>query len=177
MDSEPQNTGPAETSQAAKELQTRPTLEDTQAHLKQAFEDLAAYASSLVPGMTWKWVSTDQYPSGCDAPFDQTTGRQYHMPDYITQGGDAAHGGGIPDDVWPVVRDKARQIAADLGATESDPFPFNEKVGDRQARFYGSNGTVLWLATRGISGDTGCRLPAADKASTSSTPPTTAAQK
>ncbi|MCU1647160.1 MAG: hypothetical protein JWN03_7435 [Nocardia sp.] len=177
MDSEPQNTGPAETSQFAKELQTRPSLEDTQARLKQAFEDLAAYASSLVPGMTWKWVHTDQYPSGCDAPFDQTTGRRYHMPDYTTQGGDTAHGGGIPDDVWPAVREKARQLAAGLGATENDPFPFNEKVGDRQARFYGSNGTVLWIATRGISGDTGCRLPATEKESANSATSTTATPK
>lgn len=177
MESEPQKTGPTETSQAAKELQTRPTLEDTQARLKQAFEDLATYASSLVPGMTWKWVNTDQYPSGCDAPFDQTAGRKYHMPDYVTQGGDTAHGGGIPDAVWPAYREKARQLAAELGATETDTFPFKEDVGDRQARFFGSNGTVLWIATRAIHGDTGCRLPAAEKSASASSAPTSESPK
>ncbi|MEC3957121.1 LppA family lipoprotein [Nocardia sp. CDC153] len=171
MDSEYTKTDPTESARAAQELLGRPTLEETEAGLKQAIEQLAAYASSLVPGMTWK-PDTPSAPYACDAPFDQTNGRQVHIPAYTTQGGDTAHGGGIPDDVWPQVRDKAREIAAGLGATENDPFPFNEKVDDRQARFYGPNGTVLWVATRGISGDTGCRLPAADKPTASPVAPT-----
>lgn len=172
LDSEYKKTGTAETAQAEQELRSRPTLEDTHAHVKQAVEDLAAYASSLVPGMTWKWMSTDRSPRACDAPFDQTAGKKLDLPDYITEGGDSAHGG-IPDSVWPQVREKARQLAADLGATESDPLPTTEKPGDRDARFYGSNGTVLWLSTRGISSETGCRLPAAEKTTSSPVAPTT----
>ncbi|WP_405498318.1 LppA family lipoprotein [Nocardia sp. NBC_00511] len=172
MDSEYQKTNSTDTAQANKDLASRPSLEESATDLKQAVEQLAAYASSLVPGMTWQ-PDTASSPYACDAPYDQTNGRQIHIPAYTTQGGDSAHGGGIPDDVWPQVRDKARELAAGLGATENDPFPFNEKVGDRQARFYGPNGTVLWLATRAISGDTGCRLPAADKPSVSTVVPTT----
>ncbi|MGV9668651.1 LppA family lipoprotein [Nocardia niigatensis] len=172
LDSEYKKTGPAETAHAEQELRSRPTLEDTQARLTQAVKDLAAYASSLVPGMTWKWTDTDRVPAACGAPYDQTAGRDLYMPNYITQGGDTTHGG-IPDAVWPQVREKARQLAADLGATETDPLPITEKPGDRDARFVGNNGTVLWLSTRGISSETGCRLPAADKASTSPVVPTT----
>ncbi|MEV6071892.1 LppA family lipoprotein [Nocardia sp. NPDC052001] len=165
-------TGDTETAQAAKELQSRPTLEDTQARVTRAVEDLAAYASSLVPGMTWTWTRTERQPRACDAPYDQTAGKKLDLPNYITQGGDPTHGG-IPDAVWPQVRDKARQLAADLGATHSDPLPTTEKPGDRDARFYGDNGTVLWLSTRGISSETGCRLPATGTISTSSVPPAT----
>ncbi|MGW4350741.1 LppA family lipoprotein [Nocardia sp. NPDC004582] len=172
LDSEYKKTGAADTAHAEQVLRSRPTLEDTQARLTQAVEDLAAYASSLVPGMTWKWMSTDRQPAACGAPYDQTAGRDLYMPDYITQGGDTTHGG-IPDAVWPQVREKARQLAADLGATEADPLPITEKPGDRDARFIGNNGTVLWLSTRGITSETGCRLPAAEKAATSSVVPTT----
>ncbi|MFD6352208.1 LppA family lipoprotein [Nocardia tengchongensis] len=172
LDSEYKKTDPAGTAQAEQVLQSRPTLEDTQARLTQAVKDLAAYASSLVPGMTWKWMSTDRQPAACAAPYDQTAGRALYMPDYITQGGDTTHGG-IPDAVWPQVREKAQQLAADLGATETDPLPITEKPGDRNARFVGNNGTVLWLSTRGISSETGCRYPAADKTPTSSVGSTT----
>ncbi|MGW4244288.1 LppA family lipoprotein [Nocardia sp. NPDC004722] len=173
VDTPYKKTGPAETAQAEQELRSRPTLEDTQARLTQAVKDLAAYASSLVPDMTWYWTDTDRQPSGCGAPYDQTNGWELSMPNYVTKGGDSAHGGGIPDAVWPQVREKARQLAADLGATEHDPFPFNEKPGDRDARFYGSNGTVLWLSTRTISSETGCRYRAADKPATTTVSPTT----
>ncbi|MFE3257049.1 LppA family lipoprotein [Nocardia sp. NPDC059229] len=172
LDNPYKKTGPAETAQAEQVLRSRPTLEDTQARLTQAVKDLAAYASSLVPGMTWEWTNNDRQPGACAAPYDQTNGRDFSMPNYITNGGDPTHGG-IPDAVWPQVREKARQLAADLGATEHDPFPFDEKPGDRNARYYGGNGTVLWLSTRGISSETGCRFRAADMTSTSSVAPTT----
>ncbi|MEV6071921.1 LppA family lipoprotein [Nocardia sp. NPDC052001] len=107
-----------------------PTLEDTQARVTRAVEDLAAYANSLVPGMTWTWTRTERQPRACDAPYDQTAGKRLDLPNYITEGGDPTHGG-IPDAVWPQVRDKARQLAADLAATHSDPLPTAEKPGDR----------------------------------------------
>lgn len=171
LDSSYEKTEPAETAEALQKLRELPTLEETQAKLTRAVEELAAYASSLTPGLTWNWTRTDRQPTGCDAPYDQTAGRQLSMPNYITQGGDTAHGGGIPEDVWPAVQDKARELAAGLGVTESDPLPLKEAVGDREARFYGTNGTVLWLSTRGISSNTGCRLVAAEKSPTNSVAP------
>ncbi|WP_169813257.1 LppA family lipoprotein [Nocardia jejuensis] len=177
VDTPYKKTGPGETSDAEQKLRSLPALEETRAQLTQAVEELAAYASSLTPGLTWSWTRTDRQPRACDAPFDQTTGRQLALPNYIAQGGDTAHGGGISDEVWPAVRDKARELASGLGATENDPFPFEEKVGDREARFYGANGTVLWLSTRGISSNTGCRLLAAEKTSTSTAAPSSEAPR
>ncbi|WP_162958470.1 LppA family lipoprotein [Nocardia yunnanensis] len=172
VDTPYKKTGPADTAQAEQVLRSRPTFEDTHTRVTNAVQDLAAYASSLVPGMTWKWTNTDRQPWSCGAPYDQTAGRTLNLPNYITEGGDPTHGG-IPDAVWPQVREKARQLAADLGATQSDPVPTTETPGNREARFIGDNGTVLWLSTRGISSETGCRLLAADKASTSPVTPTT----
>lgn len=170
LDTPYQKTGPDETAESLQKLRELPSFEETQAQLRQAVEELAAYASSLVPGMTWKWVR-DEYPSGCDAPYDQTPGKHMNLRNYQTQGGDTAHGGGISEEAWPAVWDKARELAASLGATETDPFPFKEEIGDRDARFYGANGTVLWLSTRLISSDTGCRLLAADKPAAGSVAP------
>ncbi|MTE14145.1 LppA family lipoprotein [Nocardia aurantiaca] len=172
LDNPYKKTGPAETAQAQQVLLSRPTFEDTHARVTKAVEDLAAYASSLVPGMTWHWTDKDRQPSACAAPYDQTAGRDFSLPNYVTEGGDPTHGG-IPDAVWPQVREKARQLAADLGATQTDPVPVTETPGNREARFIGDNGTVLWLSTRVISSETGCRLLAADKTSTSTVAPTT----
>jgi len=88
-----------------------------------------------------------------------------YLPDYLASGP-------IPDSVWPQAMQRAKELAASLGATGGQGF--KDQPGDHDARFYSPEGTVLWLGTalKAIIGsDTGCRLPAAVKNSPPPPPP------
>ncbi len=90
-----------------------------------------------------------------------------YLPDYLASGP-------IPDSVWPQALQRAKELAASLGATGGQGF--KDHPGDHDARFYSPQSTVLWLGTAVnaiISSNTGCRLPAAvNNAPPPSTAPT-----
>lgn len=149
-------TGGADTATAAAQLVPLPSLEETEARVQQAVVELAAYVSTLVPGLEWHW-SGDRVKDRCNRPYDQTRGKQIYVPTYVASGP-------IPDAVWPQAMQRAKELAAGLGATGGQGF--KDQPGDHDARFYSPQGTVLWLGTAVngiISSDTGCRLPAAVK--------------
>jgi hypothetical protein len=159
-------TGPAETAKAAAQLVKLPTLEDSEDHVTAAVEQLGAYVSSLVPGLTWTWMDDrDQDP--CDPPYDQTHGQKINLRDYVASTG-------IPAQVWPQVLEYARQLAQAIGTTGAEVFA--DKPDHHDVRFYSNEGTSLqvttrWLGRQGaaaVAGNTGCRLPTAD----TMTPPT-----
>ncbi|MFI5776883.1 LppA family lipoprotein [Nocardia sp. NPDC051570] len=164
-----EKTGSAETAKAAEQLTKLPSLEETEARLQSAVEQLGTYISSLVPGLTWTWMD-ERSVQNCSPPYDQTHGQMVNLPNYVASSG-------IPDDVWPQVAERTRQLAADLGATGSESFL--DKPGSHAVRFYSKEGTSLqpgtkWIDSQGaaaIGGNTGCRLPAARKSASSPTTP------
>jgi len=149
-------TGGADTATAAAKLVPLPSLEETEARVRQAVLELGTYTSTLVPGLQWHWDG-NRSPRGCGRPYDETQGSSVHLPDYLAFGP-------IPDAAWPQALQRAKELAASLGATGGQGF--KDQPGDHLARFYSPQGTVLSLGTAVnaiISGDTGCRLPAAVK--------------
>lgn len=158
-----QKTGPEETAEAAERLVPLPSLEDTETQLQQALDELAAQVSSLVPGTTWSQLY-ERSPGPCDPPYDQTEGRQVRLENYSASRG-------IPDEVWPEVREHARELAARVGATESEVFA--DEPGHRNVRFYSREGTAFMVGSQGasISSGTGCRLPAALRSPPDAPPP------
>jgi len=159
-------TGGVDTAAAAAKLVPLPSLEETEARMQQAVVELAIYISTLAPGLQWHW-SGDRVQDRCNPPYDQTSGNQVYLPDYLASGP-------IPDSVWPQAMQRAKELAAGLGATGGEGF--KDQPGDHDARFYSPQSTVLWPGTAVnaiISSNTGCRLPAAAKnAPPSSAPPT-----
>ncbi len=159
-------TGGADTAAAAAKLVPLPALEETEARVRQAVVELATYISTLDAGLQWHW-NRDRSPSDCNRPYDQTQGRSVYLPLYVASGP-------IPDLVWPQAKQRARELAASVGATSSSVG--KEQPGGRAGLFYSPEGTKLLLGdgvNAIISSDTGCRLPAAAKnAPSPSTAPT-----
>ncbi|WP_153346382.1 LppA family lipoprotein [Nocardia aurantia] len=162
-------TGPAETSKAAGQLVPLPTLEETEGQVERVVEELASYMSSLIPGLAWTWMD-ERSPADCDPPYDRTQGQKVFLRNFV---GSAD----IPDAVWPAVVARARELAAGLGATNSESMV--DKPGDHDARFYSAEGTNLSVGSNGsavISSSTGCRLPAAVKSQTGTAEPPSSGQ-
>src|SRR5882757_8959640 len=86
-----QKTDPTSTAKAAEQLGKLGSLEDTEAQVKAAVEQLGSYVSSLVPGLTWSWYR-DRSQVACDPPYDQTPGEKVTLQNYIASAG-------IPDSV------------------------------------------------------------------------------
>ncbi len=145
--------GEGETTRAAQRLTELPSLEATQAQLTSVVEQLGAYIATLVPGIQWRW-NREQSRSGCARPYDRTGGANLYLRNYL---GDKP----IPAEVWPRVVDRARELAATLGATGAQTF--RDDPGNKDARFYSPEGTAISLGYQVntvIAADTGCRLPA-----------------
>lgn len=155
------STGTDKTAEAAARLAQLPTLEDTETRLGAAIEELGSYVSSLVSGLTWQWTR-ERSTAECDPPFDRTRGSMVYLRNYVSHPA-------IPEDVWPRVLDRARRLAAGLGATGSEVFA--DEPGNHTVRFYSTESTELSIGTRGavIGGVTGCRLPAAEAAASTPT--------
>ena len=158
-----QKTEPAETAEAAEKLVSLPSVEDTEIQVRQAVEELGGHVSTLVPGLTWRWIRS-RSSIDCDPPYDQTQGQQVSLQFYSASRG-------IPDEVWPQVREHARELAARVGATESEMFA--DEPGHHNVRFFSREGTEFQVGSRGavITSGTGCRLPAALKSPPDAPPP------
>lgn len=142
---------------AAAKLTTLPSLEDTERQVRDAVEQLAAFIGTLVPGAQWAWMG-DRMASECDRPYNGTAGTKVFLQDYVGKFT-------IPDDVWPQVLAKTKELAATLGATEHEDF--HDEPGKHDVRFYSREGTAIHLGAAGntvIDAATGCRLPHAEPA-------------
>nr|WP_240945429.1 LppA family lipoprotein [Rhodococcus sp. HNM0569] len=154
-------TGEQDTAAAAQRLTELPTLEATEAHAHRVAEELGAYITSLAPELQWERTRT-RSQSSCTSPYDQTNGKEVKLQNFMAPGL-------IPDHVWPQALQRARELSAELGATEVETF--HDEPGNRDIRFYSKEGTALTLlsGTNTVIGmNTGCRLPEADA---NSTPP------
>lgn len=147
-----EKTGPEDTAEATQHLTELPALEATEDHAQRVAEELGAFITSLAPNLQWEWVDS-RSRSGCNRPYDQTEGKKVTLPNYLAEGS-------VPERAWQAVLQRARELAAELGATEVQTF--HNEPGNRDVRFYSRESTSLTLGDRGntvISIDTGCRLP------------------
>ncbi|GAB2699670.1 LppA family lipoprotein [Nocardia thraciensis] len=154
MDSHDQQTGDQATAEAARRLQQWPSLEDTEAQMRAVVEQIAAAASELVPGLKWDWVDDRLRDDSCIEPFDRTAGQMMNLQNYWARQP-------IPDDQWPQFLDRARAIAATVGATAPDAM--QNHPGKHDIWFSNpADGATIKIATSAatvISARTGCRLP------------------
>ncbi|MFI6045320.1 LppA family lipoprotein [Nocardia sp. NPDC051321] len=156
-------TPPDDTTKAAETLKTLPSLEDTEARLKQAVEQIATAASAINPALQWAW-NRDRATLGCDKPYDQTYGQRAILQHYVSDTP-------ISEQDWPRIEDATRTVAASFEATHVQVL--QNKAGHHDVRFFSDDGTTFGISTQAaavITARTGCRLPKAGaEAATSST--------
>ncbi|GAB2652408.1 hypothetical protein GCM10027169_16910 [Gordonia jinhuaensis] len=143
--------GESDTAKAAATLASLPSLEDTEAQVKNAVDQLSQYISTMVPGARWEQTG-DRMGSGCLRPYNGTDGDLVYLPRYVAETQ-------IPDNVWPQVFERAKELAATLGATGVERF--HDEPGNHDVRFYSKEGTTIHLAAGGntvLASITGCRL-------------------
>lgn len=150
LDNPYEKTNGTENADAAAKLRTLPSLEETETLMKSTVENLAGYATTLVPGMQWSWMN-DRMGGGCARPYDGTDGEAVTLQNYVASTS-------IPDDVWPQVFEEARTAAAKLGANDLERF--HDEPGNHEVRFHSTEGTSIHIGSRGavIGSSTGCRL-------------------
>ncbi|MCV7258542.1 LppA family lipoprotein [Mycobacterium shimoidei] len=147
-----QPTDPAEAANATARLKMMPSLEETEAQLKETIEQIGAKASSLVPSLVWTW-HREPSRAGCTPPYEQSDGQLVLMPNYVS---DIP----IPENSWKPVFEIARDAAAKLGANSIQVF--RDSPDNHDVEFFNETGTSIRLGTQKaalISGSTGCRLP------------------
>lgn len=152
-----QPTDPTQASQAATSLNSLPTLEDTQAALKAAIEDVGQRISAIdptaAPPVAFSWRHAESR-TGCTPPYEQSPGKEILMPSYISE---------VPlaERNWPRALDIAKAAAATLGATNATVF--KDEPNNHDVQFSSDTGTTFRFGSQAavlITGGTGCRLPA-----------------
>lgn len=89
---------------AAALLPTLPTLEETEAELTAAVQDIMNAAVAVTPALRWE-AADKRRQSSCGGAFGKTDGLEINLPDYVS----AAP---IPEADWPLVLQAARDILA-----------------------------------------------------------------
>lgn len=146
-------------SPARAELAGLPSMEDSTAQLQGAMDQIAAAARKAVPGLPLK-VGGNEATVSCDSRYSDTGGKVYFAPNRV------AATVAVKPGQWSAIEGAARAAAAGIGATDvqvTHNLPTHHDVW-----FRGPAGQAIEVAYQGnlvISGTTGCRLPAADKAS------------
>lgn len=159
-----------ETEEAARKLQSRPTLEEAEAQMQQVMEQIASAATELVPNMRFEWTRDRSTPD-CAQPFDRTYGRQVYLRNLVSPEP-------FPEDKWPTFMARAKELAATVGATWSqqiveEPSGTTEtspsspgaapQYGDHDVNFYNSDtGDTVRVGTSKatvIAATVGCHLP------------------
>ncbi|WP_100483797.1 LppA family lipoprotein [Mycobacteroides abscessus] len=145
-----------EAAKALEELKTLPSLEDTEARVQAAVDEIIAATTQLVPGVKWRKFD-DRTIGNCEPPYDQSAGKRVFLPKYVSEVP-------VPEENWHQVYEIARKEAAEIGATKSDAL--QDIPGKHDFRFYNDTGTAIRIGsqkTAMVAGYTGCRLPAAKK--------------
>ncbi|MGH3643218.1 MAG: LppA family lipoprotein [Mycobacterium sp.] len=148
-----QPTDPTQASQAAVSLTSLPSLEDTQASIKAAIEQVGQQISAIAPGVAFDWRRTASR-AGCNPPYEQSDGKQILMPNYVSEVP-------IPEQNWNQAYSIAKDAAAALGAATITVF--KDAPNDHDVQFSDNSGTTLRLGSQVsalVTGGTGCRLPA-----------------
>lgn len=138
---------------AAALLPTLPTLEDTEAQVTAAAQQIAAAATAVSPTLQFA-PGRDREQGGCSGAFGKTGGLTISTRFLVSPTP-------IPDADWPRVLQAARDIAAPLGITELEVRA--DQPGRHDVMLYSEDGNKIWIdSLEGavVSAKTGCRLPA-----------------
>ncbi len=138
---------------ASQVLKSLPSLEDTQAQVQAAIDEIKAAASQLIPSIAWETPSEGSGGT-CLRPYEQTDGKDYFLPHQVAENVD------VSEQDWAKLQEATKASAAKVDATQMQTMkdqPRNHDVG-----FYGPTGLFIKISYQGnlvISGYTGCRLP------------------
>lgn len=146
-----------EPAKALDELKSLPSLEDTQAAVQHAMNEITSAATKLDPSITWLPMHGDS-TGNCEAPYEQTDGKRIFLPDLVANG---AH---VSESDWTTILAAAKAAAQKIGAT--DVQVIHDAPGNHDVWFTGPTGIYLKIGYQGnlvVSGYTGCRLPADKK--------------
>ena len=144
---------PGQTSAAAPDLTSLPTLEDTQAQITSTIERVGQQISAIAPAVTWAW-RREASRGGCRPPFEQSDGREVLLANYVS---DVP----IPEQNWKQAYDIAARAAGELGAATVTVF--KDAPDNHDVQFSDDTGTTLRFGSQQaalLTGSTGCRLPA-----------------
>jgi Lipoprotein confined to pathogenic Mycobacterium len=139
--------------QAADQLKSLPSLEDTKTQVQNAMNQVTTAALRVIPSLVWLPVHGET-PNGCGAPYDRSDGQSLFLPDLEAAGAQVSE----PD--WQTILAAARDAAATIGATDTQVM--QDGPGNHDVGFYGPTGTFIKIGYQGnlvVSGSTGCRLP------------------
>lgn len=143
-----------DTTKAVTDLKALPSFEDTQAQVQAAVNEIAAAVTALIPAAQFEDLhggTTD----ACEQPYEQTGGKRYFLPDRM------AANVAVSEGDWAKIFQAAKTSAAKLGATDIQAM--HDQPGNHDVGFYGPAGLFIKVGYQGnvgISGYTGCRLPA-----------------
>ncbi|MEB3032993.1 LppA family lipoprotein [[Mycobacterium] nativiensis] len=146
-------TPPSVAAEAADVLRSLPSLEDTQAQVQAAMNEITAAAGQLISSVRWETLHEGS-GGNCERPYEQTAGKRYFLPDAIAQNVD------VSEQAWAKLEQAAKVAAAKLDATEVQVM--QNQPGNHDVGFYGPTGLFIKVGYRGnlvVSGYTGCRLP------------------
>lgn len=151
--------------QVADELRTLPSLEDATAQVRSVMTEVTTAITAILPAAVWETRTDTGGFRSCGEPYEDLGGRHNFEPDVYAAGLD------VSEQEWARIEDIARTAAAKMGATTVEVM--KDAPGDHDVWFEGPAGSSLKVGYAGnlvVSGDTGCRLPAAPT-TTASTPP------
>jgi len=146
-------TPPSDAAKALEVLKTLPSLEDTQARVQAAMNEITSAASKVIPAITWE-TAENADTGNCERPYEQTDGKDYFLPIL------AANHVTVTEQDWAKILEAAKEAAAKLDATESQVM--QDKPGDHDVRFYGPARLSIGIGYQHslvVTGYTGCRLP------------------
>lgn len=142
------------TTKARAELAALPTLQETQAQLTGAMEQIVTAVKTQMPKAIWD-DGGNETTSSCNGGYADTDGKMWFAPNRV-----------VPEvplrkEKWERIAAAARKAAAGIGAT--DVQVRRDVETNREVWFRGPAGMVIELAYQGnlsIAGTTGCRRPA-----------------
>jgi hypothetical protein len=132
------STPSTEAAQAQEQLDSLPSLEETTTQVQAAIDEITSAASKVIPGVVWI-AATNAGEGNCEAPYEQTDGRRYFLPNQV------AERVLVSEDQWI----ELLRVAKDA-------------PGLHDVWFTGPAGVFIKFSYKGnmvVSGYTGCRLP------------------
>lgn len=138
--------------QALEQLNSLPSLEETKTQVQAAIDEITAAATKVIPGIVWM-AATNAGEGNCEAPFEQTDGRRYFLPNQV------AERVSVSEDQWDELLPVAKNAGATVGAT--DVQVMQDEPGRHDVWFTGPAGVFIKFSYKGnlvVSGYTGCRL-------------------
>ncbi len=138
--------------EAARQLDTLPTLEETKAQLQAAVAEIKGAADRVKPGLQWQSLHGESNDY-CQAPYEKSDGERLFLPDEVAFAD-------LSEADWNAVLEATKTAAARLDANDTQAM--KDQPGNHDVGFYGPAGLFIKVSYTGnlvVSTYTGCRLP------------------